>query len=121
MTEKNKDSRVMPTVTLWIVALLMFIMSVMPLVQASERGDLIGLSDAGGVLIFVLAFLPLLVLSSAALGTYAIWRFGKPTEIAFAKDDIKQIQERVANLETIISYEENSLRTKIDRLRSGKD
>jgi len=119
MSDKPKDNRVAPTITLWIVALLMFIISIMPLSQAVERGDIIPLVNEAGAFIVIFAILPVLVLTASAVATYAIWRFGKPQEAQLPGQEVKQLQERVANLETIISYEEKTLRAKIDRLRSS--
>lgn len=118
MNENTKDRRVAPTITLWLVTMLMFIVATMPLVQSVEQGNAVGLVSEGEVLILVFALLPVLVLITAASGTYAIWRFGKPETASLPTSEMKQFQDRLANLETIVSFDDKALRTKIDRLRS---
>ncbi len=116
-----KDRRFAATLTLAVSTFFMFAMSVMPLVQSVEQGGAVDLMMAGGSLVLIFGLLPALVLLSSGVGMYAIWRFGTPVSPQLPDETIKQIQERLVNLETIISYEEKALRTKIDRLRSGLD
>ncbi|WP_287127516.1 hypothetical protein [Candidatus Cyanaurora vandensis] len=66
--------------------------------------------------------IPLAVVVGTAISTAAVWgAFGKTTP-PISAPQLKQLEERLANLETIVSYEEdNTLKAKIQKLKSTMD
>jgi len=104
-TALNQDLRMVITSKIWGYALGMLGISI-PLAAITDS-----------------AIIPVFVVVGTAVSTAAIW--GNPANqnmnTSVSSEHFKQIEERLANLETIVSYEEPLLRTKIENLRSFKD
>ncbi len=65
------------------------------------------------------AILPLAVISGAAVGTVAVWRSSeRQPRSPLLTNNIKTLEERVTNLETIWSSQELDLQSKIKQLES---
>jgi hypothetical protein len=66
------------------------------------------------------AILPLAVMSGAAVGTVAVWRGSdnQSRNKPLLTNSIKELEQRVANLETICSNQELDLQNKIKQLES---
>lgn len=63
--------------------------------------------------------LPLAVIAGATAGTYVVWRSdNQPRNQAVLTSTIQQLEQRVADLETIVSNQELDLEHKIKRLNS---
>lgn len=62
--------------------------------------------------------LPLAVITGAAAGTYVVWRSDNQPRSPLLTSSVKELEQRVANLETIISTQELDLEHKIKRLNS---
>jgi len=110
----SKDGRVTSTIAIWTCATIMLIVTIAPIMFAMENSQVVPILDMGGAALF---FLPMVVLIGASLGTGAVWFFGKAPSLALG-NEVKAIEDRLANLETIISYEESDLKAKVQRLRS---
>jgi hypothetical protein len=92
-TEQKIDVRVQATATIWAMAVGMMVFSV-PLSQITES-----------------AVIPLAVIAGSAIGTFAVWRPGTKKEGSSTKEQvaaqqrIAELEERLANLETINNFE----------------
>jgi hypothetical protein len=68
------------------------------------------------------AAIPIVVVLMAGCSTIAIWiNPANSSSTTLDQEKVKQLEERLANLETIVSYEEPMLRSKIENLRSFTD
>lgn len=91
--EENEDIRVSMTSRLWGMTIGMLAISI-PLSDVTES-----------------AIIPLAVIAGATIGTVAIWVAGGKPKSAVAESDttaqnrIKELEERLANLETINNFE----------------
>jgi len=110
----RKDARVSATIAIWICATIMLVVTIAPVMRAMESNLIVPMLDMGGAVVF---FLPIVVLLSATLGTGAVWLLGKTPTLTLGHE-VQAIEDRLANLETIISYEESDLKAKVQRLRS---
>ncbi|WP_218082635.1 hypothetical protein [Anthocerotibacter panamensis] len=115
-SEQPKDHRMGATITIWTCTTLMMVVLVTSL---SEGLQSVGPEILSSSVALVFAFMPAVCLVGAALATGAVWYFGgrtaTPTEATTA------LEERVMNLETIITYEGNDLQTKIQKLRTPRN
>jgi len=63
-----------------------------------------------------------LTLGAMVVSTAAVWGFSTLSELrkskALSTSEVKMLDERLTNLETIISYEDQKLHDKLERLRS---
>lgn len=65
------------------------------------------------------AILPIVVISGATVGTVAVWRkSNNQSRNPLLTNSIKELEQRVANLETICSSQELDLQSKIKHLDS---
>jgi len=98
---ESEDIRVRLITKIWGVSMGMLGISI-PLAAITESGPVI----------------PLAVIIGTSLSTVAIWRNGNSESLPSAQ--FKQLEERLANLETIVTYEEQeqSIRAKIQRLKT---
>jgi len=101
-SDEPQDIRYKMTSTVWGYATGMLGISI-PLAAITESG-----------------LIPFAVVAGTAVATVAIWGgFGNKTLGELPSDQIRQLEERLANLETIVSYEEdNNLKLKIQQLKS---
>ena len=93
-TEPKTDVRVQATAAIWGMTVGMMVFSI-PLSAITES-----------------SFIPLAVIASAAIGTCAVWRPGTKSENPknnkeqlAAQQRIAELEERLANLETINNFE----------------
>ncbi len=119
--EKTRDPRVSATIGIWICATFMVFFSIVPVFGAADNNQLIGLVDASNGLIFLFLLLPVVILLAAGAGTAAVWTVAKRSIAALPQEELNQLEQRLGNLETIISYEEPALRMKIEQLKSQID
>jgi len=84
----EKDVRIRVTVGMWRLSIPLFIACV-PIIALTSMGIL----------------LPLVLLVALTIGTSAVWGFHSQSMTA-AELELKQLQERIVNLETIASHEE---------------
>ncbi|WP_287127517.1 hypothetical protein [Candidatus Cyanaurora vandensis] len=113
--QKIRDGRVSSTVGIWICATIMLAVALAPLLATVESGDIVPLLAETG---FAILLLPFSVVFGASLATIAVWFFGKPAVQMLTSDELKVLTDRLANLETIVSFEDNDLKGKVQRLRS---
>lgn len=100
-SKTTKDIRVAATSKIWLFATGMLAICI-PLVAITH-------SDA---------IIPLVVMASAAISTVAVWGgFGKGSINASTKS-MQEMEQRIANLETICSSQELELHSKLKRLES---
>ncbi len=101
--EQYQDVRVAATSRIWGIAVGMLAICI-PLSAASKSGPII----------------PLATLTSAAVGTIAVWRSDekKSKNKYLQQHQVELLEQRIANLETIISSDDLDLRTKIKQLES---
>jgi hypothetical protein len=92
--EPQKDTRMETTGAIWGMATGMLALSI-PLSSVTQT-----------------AFIPLIVIAGAAIGTVAVWRGGAKNESPkgnkeqlAAQQRIAELEERLANLETINNFE----------------
>ncbi|HAX78446.1 MAG TPA: hypothetical protein DCY88_22115 [Cyanobacteria bacterium UBA11372] len=101
--EKEKDIRLKVTTRIWGCAVGMLGICI-PLTAVTNSGPII----------------PLGVVAGAAVGTAVVWRSGdKKSQPELAPNQLKQIEQRLANLETIVGSDDLDLRLKIKQLESG--
>lgn len=62
--------------------------------------------------------LPIIIVSGAAGGTAFVWRSSK-SQYSFPENKVQQIEQRLANLETIVGNDELDLQMKIKQLEFG--
>ncbi len=97
------DIRVAATSKIWGIATAMLALCI-PLSAVTRSGPI----------------LPLAVISGAAVGTVAVWRSSdnQSKTSPLLTNSIKELQQRVANLEIICSSQELDLLNKIKQLES---
>jgi hypothetical protein len=88
LDRQEKDIRLKTTVLMWVISIPLF-STCIPIVSLSSVGIL----------------LPFFILIALTLGTTSVWFFHSNSMNATFLE-IKQLQERLANLETIISHDE---------------
>jgi hypothetical protein len=104
MARKSEtDIRVAATSKIWGIATAMLALCI-PLSAVTRSGPI----------------LPLAVISGAAVGTVAVWRSSdnQSKTSPLLTNSIKELQQRVANLEIICSSQELDLLNKIKQLES---
>lgn len=99
----EKDIRVAATSKIWVLATGMLAICI-PLSAVTKSG----------------AILPLAVISGAAVGTVAVWRSSdnQSKNNPLLTNSVKELEQRVANLEIICSSQELDLQNKIKQLES---
>ncbi len=101
--QKEKDIRLKVTTRIWGCAVGMLGICI-PLTAVTNSGPII----------------PLGVVAGAAVGTAVVWRSGdKKSQTELAPSQLQQIEQRLANLETIVGSDDLDLRLKIKQLESG--
>ena len=97
------DIRVAATSKIWVIATGMLAICI-PLSAVTKSG----------------AILPLAVMSGAAVGTVAVWRssVNQSKNSPLLTNSVKELEQRVANLEIICSSQELDLQNKIKQLES---
>lgn len=101
--DKEKDIRLKVTTRIWGCAVGMLGICI-PLTAVTNSGPII----------------PLGVVAGAAVGTAVVWRSAdKKSQTELAPNQLQQIEQRLANLETIVGSEDLDLRMKIKQLESG--
>ncbi len=99
--DEPKDIRVKTTSTIWGTAVGMLGISI-PLSAITES-----------------PVIAILVIVGATVSTVAVWTgFGFKNTGALRTPQLQELEQRIANLETIVSFEDQTLRTKIEQLRS---
>lgn len=93
----EKDIRVAATAKIWAFATGMLAICI-PLSSVTKSGPI----------------LPLAAIAGAATGTYFVWRDTERHKLA--NSEAKQLEQRIANLETIVSDRELELERKIKKL-----
>ncbi|NHC37681.1 hypothetical protein [Scytonema millei] len=96
----SKDIRVAATSKIWAFATGMLAICI-PLSSVTRSGPI----------------LPLAAIAGAATGTYFVWRDDNKYK-SLTNSDPKQLEQRIANLETIVSDREFELERKIKQLES---
>jgi len=100
-----KDIRLGATIAIWVSTLFM----VCNVVDAMKDPVVAGTE---------ITAIPIMALLFAGISTGIVWFVGaKKTQSSFPEARIQQLEERLANLETIASHEENNLQTKVRQLR----
>jgi hypothetical protein len=99
-SEQEKDLRARITTKIWGFATGMLAICI-PLSAATRSGPII----------------PIAVVAGAAVGTVAVWR-DKKSQNALQPSQLQQIEQRLANLETIVGSDDIDLRLKIKQLES---
>ncbi|MGH1396676.1 MAG: hypothetical protein ACRAVC_21975 [Trichormus sp.] len=101
--QPQEDSRVAATSKIWGMTVGMFVICI-PLSAVTRSGPL----------------LPLAALGGAVAGTVAVWRGDeqKSGSKSLSKPPTETLEQRIANLETIVSSEEFELHRKIQALES---
>ena len=99
--EEHQDVRVAATSRIWGIAVGMLAICI-PLSAVTKSGPI----------------LPLATLTGAAVGTAAVWRSDdkKSKSNSLAQQKVELLEQRIANLETIVSSEDFDLRMKIKQL-----
>lgn len=98
----EKDIRVAATSRIWVFATGMLAICI-PLTSVT-RSD---------------AILPIIVISGATVSTVAVWRRSdNQLRTSLSTNNIKQLEQRIANLEIICSSQELDFRSKIEHLES---
>jgi hypothetical protein len=100
-SKSEKDTRVAATSKIWAFATGMLAICI-PLSSVTRSGTI----------------LPLAAIAGAATGTYFVWRDSENQHKSLAASDAKQLEQRIANLETIVSDREFELERKIKQLES---
>jgi hypothetical protein len=100
-SKPEKDTRVAATSKIWAFATGMLAICI-PLSSVTRSGTI----------------LPLAAIAGAATGTYFVWRDSENQHKSLAASDAKQLEQRIANLETIVSDREFELERKIKQLES---
>ncbi|MEI2578769.1 hypothetical protein [Scytonema sp. PRP1] len=99
--EEHQDVRVAATSRIWGIAVGMLAICI-PLSAVTKSGPI----------------LPLATLTGAAVGTAAVWRSDdkKSKRNSLPEQKVELLEQRIANLETIVSSEDFDLRMKIKQL-----
>jgi hypothetical protein len=99
--EEHQDVRVAATSRIWGIAVGMLAICI-PLSAVTKSGPI----------------LPLATLTGAAVGTAAVWRSDdkKSKSNSLPHQKVELLEQRIANLETIVSSEDFDLRMKIKQL-----
>ncbi|WP_414585884.1 hypothetical protein [Scytonema sp. PCC 10023] len=99
--EEHQDVRVAATSRIWGIAVGMLAICI-PLSVVTRSGPI----------------LPLATLTGAAVGTAAVWRSDdkKSKSSSLPQQKVELLEQRIANLETIVSSEDFDLRMKIKQL-----
>ena len=99
--EEHQDVRVAATSRIWGIAVGMLAICI-PLSAVTKSGPI----------------LPLATLTGAAVGTAAVWRSDdkKSKSSSLPQQKVELLEQRIANLETIVSSEDFDLRMKIKQL-----
>ncbi|ARV62111.1 hypothetical protein BZZ01_28885 [Nostocales cyanobacterium HT-58-2] len=102
--EEYEDVRVAATSRIWGIAVGMLAICI-PLSAVTRSGPL----------------LPLATIAGAAVGTAAVWRSDdkKSKTHSLAQQKVELLEQRIANLETIVSSDDFDLRMKIKQLESS--
>jgi hypothetical protein len=101
--DQEKDIRLKVTTRIWGCAVGMLGICI-PLTAVTNSGPI----------------LPLGVVAGAAVGTAVVWRSSdKKSQIELAPSQLQQIEQRLANLETIVGSDDLDMRLKIKQLESG--
>lgn len=101
-SQHEKDIRVAATSKIWTFATGMLAICI-PLSAVTRSGPI----------------LPLAAIAGAAAGTYVVWRDPEnQLKNNLLTGDVKKLEQRIANLETIISNQELDLDRKIKQLES---
>ena len=98
-SKKAKDIRLIATSKIWSLAIGMFAICI-PLSEATNSGPI----------------LPLAVVVGTTLGTASVWRASteESTSDRQTSEKIKQLEGRIADLETIITSEEINWRNSLE-------
>ena len=101
MARKPEDIRVSATSRIWGIATAMLALCI-PLAAVTNSG----------------AILPLAVILGAAIGTIAVWRSSNNQlrNSSLSTSSVKELEQRVANLEIICSSQELDLQKKLKQL-----
>ena len=99
LPKNAKDIRLKATTKIWSLAIAMFAICI-PLSAATKSGPI----------------LPLAVVMGTTLGTASIWRGSteESTSLRQTSEKIKQLEGRIADLETIITSEEINWRQSLE-------
>ena len=102
--EQYKDVRVAATSRIWGIAAGMLGICI-PLSAATSSGFI----------------LPLALIAGAAVSTVAVWRSGEPQSNSkyLQLPQVELLEQRIANLETILSSDDLDLQRKIKQLESS--
>ncbi|MFB2980385.1 hypothetical protein [Microseira sp. BLCC-F43] len=100
--ENEKDIRLKVTTRIWGCAVGMLGICI-PLTAVTNSGPII----------------PLGVVAGAAAGTAVVWVGDKKSPRSLPPIQLQQIEQRLANLETIIGSDDLDVRLKIKQLESG--
>ncbi len=100
---ENQDYRVEIISKIWGYSTGMMFMCI-PLTAITESGPI----------------LPIFVIVGAASATAAIWGYGT-RQNTISESELKRLENRLTNLETIITYEEPTIQRKIQSLKSQID
>ncbi|HEY9653685.1 MAG TPA: hypothetical protein V6C95_23690 [Coleofasciculaceae cyanobacterium] len=103
-SDLSKDVRVGLTAKIWGMATGMLAICI-PLSAATRSGPII----------------PIAVISGATVGTVAIWRSSdkKSPEKVLSSNQLELLEERIANLETIVGHEDLDLRLRLKSMESS--
>ncbi|MBD2250747.1 hypothetical protein [Nostoc parmelioides] len=99
--DASQDIRVAATTKIWGLTVGMLALCI-PLSAVTRSG----------------AIIPLAALGGATAGTFAIWRADerKSKPHYFSNQEVERLEQRIANLETIVSSGDSDLHAKIQRL-----
>ena len=100
--KSERDTRIAATSTIWGLATIMLALCI-PLVAITNSG----------------AILPLAVVLAATVATVTVWRsWDDSSRNRLSTNSVKQLEQRVTNLEIIYSSQELDLHHKIKQLES---
>jgi hypothetical protein len=102
--EENQDVRVAATSRIWGISVAMLAICI-PLSAVTRSGPI----------------LPLAAITGAAAGTVAVWRSDdkKSKNNYLPQEKVELLEQRIANLETIVSSDDFDLLMKIKQLKSS--
>ncbi|WP_066377675.1 MULTISPECIES: hypothetical protein [unclassified Anabaena] len=105
MTQKpQSDLKVAATTRIWGITVGILAVCI-PLSAVTRSGPILPLAAIGG----------------AAAGTFAVWRDDKKSPShSLSRRQVELLEQRIANLETIISSDDLELHRKIQQLESSK-
>ncbi|MBD2441446.1 hypothetical protein [Nostoc sp. FACHB-110] len=103
MSKKSEDVRAVTTTRIWGITVGILAVCI-PLSAVTRSG----------------AVLPLAAIGGATVGTIAIWRSDdKKSKAGYLQpQQVELLEQRIANLETIVSHEEFDLKMKIKQLEA---